>query len=133
VEQFFSRFWENLISRPGGPMAFRFMLQPTIVAILAIRDGLKDAREGRPPYSWAVFTDPANRRRLLWDGWKTVAKVFVVSIILDFIYQIIVHQWLYLLEALIVASILSLFPYLLIRGPVNRIARRRYRRTGEPR
>lgn len=114
-------------------MAFRFMLQPTIVAILAIRDGLKDAREDRPPYSWAVFTDPANRRRLLWDGWKTVAKVFVVSIILDFIYQIIVHQWLYLLEALIVASILSLFPYLLIRGPVNRIARRRYRRTGEPR
>ena len=35
-------------------MKFRFILQPSMAAIAAIRDGLKDARTGRSPYFWAI-------------------------------------------------------------------------------
>jgi hypothetical protein len=38
------RIWDSLLARPSGPMAFRFILQPSIAAIVAIRDGLYDLK-----------------------------------------------------------------------------------------
>ena len=35
VQDMFSRAWENLMARPSGPLAFRFIMQPTMAAILA--------------------------------------------------------------------------------------------------
>lgn len=60
---------------------------------------------------------------MLRDGWKAVGKVFVIAIMIDLVYQVIVVRWFYPGEALLVAAILALIPYLLIRGPVNRIVR----------
>jgi len=125
MEEMLARFWENLVSRVGGPMTFRLILQPIMAAIFAVRGGLKDAREGRPAYFWALFTDSVNRRDMLRDGWKSVGRVFVFAIIIDLVYQWIVFRWFYPGEALLVSAILAFIPYLLIRGPVNRIARRR--------
>ena len=125
MEEMLTRFWENLMSRVGGPMTFRLILQPIMAAIFAVRGGLKDAREGRPAYFWALFTDSVHRRDMLRDGWKSVGKVFVIAIIIDLAYQWIVFRWFYPGEALLVAAILAFIPYLVIRGPVNRIARRR--------
>jgi len=104
-------------------MKFRLILQPLMAIIFAVRSGLKDAKEGRPPYFWALFTQPDHRRDMLRDGWKAVGKVFVIAVIIDLVYQLIVFRWFYPGEALLVAAILALIPYLLIRGPVNRIAR----------
>jgi len=106
-------------------MKFRLILQPLMAIIFAVRSGLKDAREGRPAYFWSLFTDSVNRRDMLRDGWKSVGKVFVIAIIIDLVYQLIVFRWFYPVEAILVAAILAFIPYLLIRGPVNRIARRR--------
>jgi hypothetical protein len=125
MEEMLTRFWENLMSRVGGPMTFRLILQPIMAAIFAVRSGLKDAKEGKPAYFWALFTDSVNRRDLLQDGWKSVGRVFVFAIIIDLAYQWIVLRWFYPGEALLVAAILAFIPYLVIRGPVNRIARRR--------
>jgi hypothetical protein len=50
-----------------------------------------------------------------------VGKVFVIAIIIDGIYQYKVLRWFYPLEALSVAAILAFVPYLITRGPVNRI------------
>ena len=36
------RVWQQLIERPGGPMTFRFILQPAMAAIAALRDGIQD-------------------------------------------------------------------------------------------
>jgi hypothetical protein len=41
----------------------------------------------------------------------------------DVVYQLVQLRWVYLGEALIVAQIVAVVPYVLIRGPVNRIAR----------
>ena len=56
-----ARVWQNLLDRPGGPMVFRFFLQPIMATIAALRDGLKDARTGRAPFLWTVLTNPAKR------------------------------------------------------------------------
>jgi len=105
-------------------MKFRLILQPTIAVVFAIRAGLKDAREKKAAYFWAIVSDPSHRSELLREGWKAVFKVFVLAIVLDGVYQYLVFRWFYLGEALIVAFALAFIPYLLIRGPVNRVARR---------
>jgi len=95
-----------------------------MAVIFAIRDGLKDAREGRVPYFWAIFTEPERRGALIHEGWRALTKVFILAVLMDLIYQYLVLGWLYPVAALFVAFILAFIPYLLIRGPVNRIARR---------
>jgi hypothetical protein len=122
------RLWMNLGDRVGGPMTFRIILQPAMAALLALLAGLKDARNGRPPYFWTLLTDAADRADLLREGWKAIARVFFLAVIMDVIYQWIVVRWIYPLETLIVAIVLAVVPYLLIRGPVNRIAQRWRRR-----
>jgi hypothetical protein len=125
TEEFFSRVWEMLIGREHGPMAFRLVFQPLVAVILAIRSGVKDAREGRSPYFfWSVFFDPARRPELFRLAWKDVGKVFIVAFVLDVIYELIIFRWVYPGQALIVAVVLAIIPYLLVRGPVTRIARR---------
>jgi len=124
MDTIFARIGENLIQRVSGPMKFRLVLQPTMAIIFAIRNGLKDAQQGKPAYFWGLFTDPLERRTMLEDGWKSVGKVFTLAIVLDVIYQLIALHWVYPGEAVLVAIILAILPYLLVRGPVNRIARR---------
>ena len=128
------RWWLNIVARFGGPMTFRIILQPTMAALLALRGGLRDAREGRPPYFWAVLTDSGNRADLLREGWKAIVRVFVLAVVMDLIYQLIVLRWIYPFETLAIAILLAVVPYLLIRGPVNRLVRRWRRKpvtTGE--
>jgi hypothetical protein len=119
-----TNFTQHLVARVTGPMKFRLVLQPAMALFLAIRDGLKDAREGRPAYFWALFSDRDDRWAMLKDGWKAVGKVFILAMVLDAIYQVIERRWVYPGQAVLVAIILAIIPYLLLRGPVNRIARR---------
>jgi hypothetical protein len=123
MRDFLVRGWMNLFDRVGGPMTFRLILQPAMATLLAVLAGLRDAREGRPPYLWTVLTDPLQRADLLREGWKEVGRVFLLALIMDTIYQLIVERWIYPLELLTVAIVLAVVPYLLVRGPVNRIAR----------
>jgi hypothetical protein len=123
MDEMLARIWENLGGRIGGPMKFRLLLQPLMVSIFAVRAGLQDARAGRPPFFWSVLSDARGRSALLRDGWKDIAKIFTMAVLIDMAYQVIVERWVYPLESLIVAIILAVVPYLLLRGPVSRIAR----------
>src|ERR1700758_4373737 len=96
-----SRIVENLGDRLGGPMSFRFVLQPVVAAIFAIISGLKDARLGRRPHLGAILTERANRAALVKEGWTRIGKVFLVAILLDLVYQVVVLE-VYPGEALIV-------------------------------
>ena len=121
--QYFGRVWEHLGGRIGGPLALRFVVQPLVATYLAVRSGIADGREGRPPYGWAVITDKGRRRELLLEGWKSVARIFVVAVVLDVVYQVIVFGWVFPLEALVVAFALACVPYVLLRGPAGRLSR----------
>jgi|SRR4051794_16666695 hypothetical protein len=122
MEEILKRVWDNLIGRTSGPMNFRLIIQPAVATFLALRAGLRDAREGRPAFLWAAFSNHAYRSELLHETWEDVGKVFVIAMILDSIYQLMVHRGVYVLELLIVAIVLAIIPYVLVRGPVNRIA-----------
>jgi hypothetical protein len=125
MDEILRRVWENLVGRSAGPLNLRLIIQPTVASIIAIRAGLKDAREGRPAFLWAAVSNPGYRPQLLRQGWKDVGKVFILAMVLDSIYQLAVNRGVYVLELLITATVLAIVPYVLIRGPVNRIARRK--------
>jgi hypothetical protein len=117
-----TRIADNMVSRVTGPMKFRLVLQPLMAAFFAVRAGLKDARTGRPPYFWSMLTNKGHREAMIKDGWKSVGKIFILALVLDVIYQLIEIHFVYPGEALIVAFVLAIVPYLILRGIVTRIA-----------
>jgi hypothetical protein len=117
------RFIEHLFGRLDGPLHFRFILQPVMAFFFATLDGIKDAQLGKPAYGWAVVSSPEHRTELLKNGWKHFGKIFILAIVLDLVYQFKVHDRIYPLETLTVALLLAVVPYVLLRGPVNRIVR----------
>jgi hypothetical protein len=117
------RGWENFLARPSGSLNLRFIVQPTMAGLLALRAGIQDAREGRQGYVWALVSNPERRFQLLHDGWRGARTPFLVAIVLDCIYQLVTVQFIYPLELLLTATLLALIPYILLRGPFNRIAR----------
>jgi hypothetical protein len=123
MDNFFLTMSEDLVHRLDGPLHVRFILQPCMAIIFAIRDGRKDAREGRVPYFWSLFTERGRCKELILNGWKSVGKVFILALVLDFIYQVWQLHWFYPGQALVVAIVLAIIPYLALRGPVNRLMR----------
>ena len=68
-------------------------------------------RRPADPYFWAILTNPTHRAALLKDGWKSVGKIFVLAIVLDVVYQVIVDRFVYPGEVIIVALLLAIVPY----------------------
>ena len=124
MEEFFLRIGEDLFGRLDGPLHFRFILQPLMAAIVASIDGIKDAKNGKPVYFWAMFSShPKHRQELIRDGWKSVGRLFILAVILDIIYQVKVYHTIHPGETFFVALILAIIPYLLLRGLANRLMR----------
>jgi hypothetical protein len=128
-----TRTWHEIIARPDGPFAFRFYLQPIMATIFAIRDGRKDARQNKPAYLWAVFTEKTQRRReLIRDGWQSVGKIFIIAVLIDFAYGLFVLRGVRPVQTLLIATTLAIVPYVVLRGPVNRFSRSRNRERRRP-
>ena len=118
------RIWRDIAQRPGGPMSFRFILQPTMAAVAALHDGVRDARAHRTPYLRAIFGEPAERGGRLREGLFATARIVLLGIGMDAIYQWRVLGTFYPGEALVITFLLAVVPYLLLRGPVGLVARR---------
>ena len=117
------RLWTDILERPGGPMTFRFILQPAMAALAALHDGIQDAREGRPPYLRALVTGPEERSEHLGEALISTARIILLGLGMDAIYQTTVLKTFYPGEMVIVALLLAFVPYLILRGPFARIAR----------
>jgi hypothetical protein len=120
-----NRLWDDILDRPGGPMTFRFILQPAMAILAALRDGVHDARTGRRPYIWALIhgvRDPEGRVGRLWEGIISTARVIILGVVMDTIYQWVEFRTFYPVQAAVIAILLAFVPYLLLRGPFERIA-----------
>jgi hypothetical protein len=124
-----TRIWDNLIERTEGPMYFRFLLQPLMSLIFAFRSAIRDAKTGTAPYLWRFMATKGDRRPIASETWKDVGKIFILAVMLDIVYQLIVifgkreKEGFYPLESLLVAILLAIIPYVIFRGPLNRIMR----------
>ena len=115
----------GLAARLDGPFSLRFLLQPTMAILFAIKDGLKDARENADPYLWSLAFRPGQRRERIQSAWASAGTVTIVAFLLDSVFQWIAADQLNLLAAATMAILLCVLPYSLLRGPISRIAMRR--------
>jgi hypothetical protein len=125
TEESLGRLWGDILDRPGGPMTFRFILQPAMAIIAALRDGVHDVRLGRRPYLWALVhgvRDSQGRTGRLWEGVVSTARIIILGVVMDTIYQWVVFKTFYPVQAAVIAILLAFVPYLLLRGPIERIA-----------
>jgi hypothetical protein len=120
----FSRdFIEDIPKRLVGPGRFRFILQPLVAIILGIRNGLADARAGRPPYLYGVLFHRDLRKELARTGFATVANLLLMGILMDSVCQWLILGTSYPGAALVVGPVLIVGPYGVARALSNRLAR----------
>jgi predicted LPLAT superfamily acyltransferase len=123
MDGMWERVGTQLLARVTGPMKFRLVLQPCTAAFFAIRSGIADAKAGRPPYFWELISNPPERADMVKEAWKRIGKLFILAMVLDAVYQLIQLQALYFGEMVIVAFVLAIVPYVMLRGPAMRVAR----------
>jgi hypothetical protein len=122
----FDRLWRDILDRPDGPMTFRFVLQPAMAALAAFRDGIKDARLARTPYVLALLRgvrSAEGRSGRLWEGIVSTARILILGVVIDMIYQWLEFKTFYPAQSAVIAVLLAFVPYLMLRGPFERIAR----------
>jgi hypothetical protein len=128
-----TRFWTDIAARPEGPMAFRFFVQPAVASFFAVRDGVRDARHQQPAYLWTVLFHPGQRGELLRHGWKSLRNVFIMAILIDLAYQVVEVRGFRPIQAVFVGVLLALVPYIILRGPTDRVASLIMKKADRPR
>jgi hypothetical protein len=116
------RFWADIFERIHGPMSFRFYLQPTMALIAALPDGIRDTRLGHKSFFWSAWGNGNVLTGRLREGVTSVARVVLLGISMDLIYQFRVLGRFYPVEALMMAILLAIIPYFIFRWIVERIA-----------
>jgi hypothetical protein len=111
------RFWNDMFARFGGPMTFRFFLQPTMAAIAAAHDGIRDARTDR---AWFGSGGSGQLR----EGLTSTARILLLGISMDVIYQLKELNTFYPAEAAVIALLLAVAPYFIFRWLMEIVARR---------
>ena len=76
-------------------------------------------------------SNPPDRHDMLKEAWKRIGKVFILAMVLDAVYQLIELHFVYPGEMIIVAFLLAIVPYPLLRGPTMRLAQSIMRRQHE--
>ena len=104
-------------------MSFRCLMQPAMAIFFAVHAGLKDARQNNPTFLGCAISNPGSWRARMRLSWKDVGTVFIVALVLDSIYQIVVQSGIFTMELLITATVLALVPYMVFRDLVARIAK----------
>lgn len=123
------RLWQDVFDRPGGPMSFRFILQPLMAAVAAFHDGSKDARRGREPYLTRLISGAGDRSELLSEAVISTGRILILGLVMDGIYQFVVLKTFYPGEMVVITLALALVPYLLLRGFFTRLVTRWLART----
>lgn len=123
MQEYLMHTWEDLIGRGSGPLHFRLILQPIVAVVLAMGAGRKDARQGRPPILWTIVRRPKEWQHILREAWRGIGRLFLVGVALDLVYQLIAFHEIRLGQAFLVAFVLAVLPYLLVRSLTNRIVR----------
>lgn len=121
MEDFITNILNNIDLRLDGPLKFRVILQPLMSLFFAIKAGLRDSKSGQTPFLQNIVQSKGTRKELYKEIWKDVGRVFILAIIMDVIFQLIVLKTLHPLGALATSIVLAIIPYLIFRGIITRV------------
>ena len=64
------------------------------------------------------------RRTLIAEAIRATSRIMGLGVVMDVIYQVMVFRTIRPLELVTIVLFLAFLPYLLLRGPINRLLRR---------
>ena len=117
----FQRMWSDLIDEPSRADGVPIYSSAFDGGNHCHPRWLHDARTERSPYLWTIVRQSEERVALLREGLDATARIILLGLAMDVIYQVMVFKMFYPVEALIIAILLAFVPYLLIRGLVVRV------------
>jgi len=115
---------DYIIELLSGPGNLRFVVQPLIAILLAIRDGRNDAKSGTPAFLAEMMSGSGPRGATLKVSIKATLMPFSVAVILDSILQIVIFDVWRLQWALVVGLFLVGIPYVVVRSISNSLLSR---------
>jgi hypothetical protein len=116
------RFWSDIFDRTSGAMTFRLFLQPIMGFIAALPDGINDARHGHSAFFWTARGDDTVKRGRLNQGLVATARIMLIGLSMDAIYQYRMLDQFYPVEAVVFALVLCVIPYFFWRWLIERAA-----------
>ena len=120
---FTSQFLQDPLARLSGPGRLRFILQPVLASVIGIRDGIRGAPAGNPPFLSGLLFHKTHRMNLLKSALASVRNLVSIAIILDVVSQYIIFREVHPGAALLRGPVLISAPYSLSRAAANRIDR----------
>lgn len=117
----------RVFARLTGPLNLRFILQPIMAIALGIRDGIRDAKSGTPPFVSAILADPKAHKAHIRKALRSLLVPLVVATVLDGISQYLLFGWIRVSGAVVMGATLMGLPYIVARALTNRIVSRRSR------
>jgi hypothetical protein len=115
-------FFDDLLARFTGPGRMRFVFQPIMASLLAVRDGRRDAATHQPPFLAAFLS--SHGKKMWREALGSTRDLIAIAILLDVLSQALILGEVHPGAALIVGPVLIAVPYALVRALSNRIARR---------
>lgn len=109
-----------------GPLSFRFIVQPAVAMVLAIRDGRVDAKLHRKPFFWSIVSNPSQRMKSITNALHSVLSPIIIGICTDAVAQYMIFKHVRIVTAIFVGSVIISLPYVLVRGITNRICIMKY-------
>lgn len=94
-----------------------------MAGIAALHDGLKDARQGHKSFFWSAWGDSGQQTGRLREGLIATARILLLGISMDVIYQLRALESFYPAEAAVIAILLAVVPYFIFRWIVEHFAR----------
>ncbi|HEY7304137.1 MAG TPA: hypothetical protein VH601_08490 [Bryobacteraceae bacterium] len=117
----FENILERFFARLTGPLNLRFVLQPLMAILLGIRDGVHDAKAGKPPFLLDLFARPQNRKRQIQKALRSLLIPMLVAIILDGVVQYLLFGWVRIMGAVTIGVLIMGLPYVIARAVTNRV------------
>lgn len=115
MHEWLSNAWTELVGRQSGPLHLRLLLQPAVATVLAVRSGRLSSRRGESRTLGVLRPHPGKWQRCLMEAWRDVGTLFLVGFALDLTYQVIALHAIRVSHALIVAVVLAVVPYVIVR------------------
>lgn len=124
-------FWEGIVHDLSGKGQFRLFLQPAMALFLGLRLGIADAKEGKAPFLFRLFSTRHQRWELFKESLSDAAMPLILALVMDGILQYLTLNRIRLLQAIVVGTLLVWLPFTSTRGLTNRIWRRTHPKKAE--
>jgi len=119
---------DRFVARFSGPMNLRFVLQPVMAIVLAIRDGRRDALAEAPPFIHNILFGSGERTAHLESAARGLTVPAMVGTVADAIAQFLLFGSVQPSAAVLVGVGVLAIPYAVTRELANRILRLKARK-----